>query len=426
MLTTEPIEGRLKPPWWRTVPLMVVTFFFSLSSAVYSPASHLTNGDGPAWAVLATFGAMMISLLGSVALIWRDRRPVAFASVAAVLPLLLPVGNVFGYVGLSSLIGRRRGAGVWAVAALTAIASTWVVINDVRAQPREASFLKSVLGPQGADPLADATLPVPVVVTVAVLGWGVSVGLGLLMRWRRQSEAARNQAQSAHQTSERLGDEVARRAERERIAREVHDVMGHRLSLLTLHAGALEANTEDAELKASAQLIRQGASGAMDDLRSLLSVLREPLDEQTDIPLTMLPDVVDESFGAGQQLVSSIFIQDAELADPALSRAVYRIVQELLTNSRKHAPGRPVRLHVTGGPATGISIDVRNPHIAHDGPDPTPTGGRRGLAGISERAELLGGGVIHGLDDDGSTFRVRVELPWRQRPDVAAPDPDAP
>lgn len=419
MLTTEPVEGRQRPPWWRTALLVVVASFFALASVAFSPIAHALEGDdAPGWAVLVGLGGLLVALVGSVALIWRHRHPMVFASVAAVIPLLLPVGNIFAHITLAGLIGRRRGPGVWVVAGLNALTTTWVVINDVRAQPQRASFLKSVLGPANADPLADAALSVPTVVTIIVLGWGISVGLGLLLRWRRQVVAARSQAHSAHQASERLGDEVARRAERERIAREVHDVMGHRLSLLTLHAGALEANTGDEDLKASAQLVRQGASGAMDDLRSLLSVLREPLGEQADIPLTRLPQVVDESFGAGQQLTSSIFIRDAELADPALSRAVYRIVQELLTNARKHAAGQPVRLHVTGGPDTGVVIEVRNPYLPSARRAPEPAAGRRGLAGISERAELLGGRVTHGLDDGGATFRVRVELPWRQRPDA--------
>ena len=95
-------------------------------------------------------------------------------------------------------------------------------------------------------------------------------------------------------------------------------------------------------------------------------------------------------------------------ADPALARAVYRIVQELLTNARKHAPGAQIRLAVSGGPADGVSIDARNPYQG-----PAAGGSGRGLQGIAERVELLGGQLAYGLDDGGATFRVTVTLPWR-------------
>ena len=107
-----------------------------------------------------------------------------------------------------------------------------------------------------------------------------------------------------------------------------------------------------------------------------------------------------------------IFVADADKAHPSLSRAVYRIVQEVLTNARKHAPGQRVELLVNGGPSSGVVIDVRNPVVAEKGSG--ASGSRRGLAGVAERAELLGGQVQYGLANEGSTFRVRVELPWRE------------
>ena len=107
---------------------------------------------------------------------------------------------------------------------------------------------------------------------------------------------------------------------------------------------------------------------------------------------------------------SSIFIESAETADPTLSRAVYRVVQELLTNARKHAPGRRVRLTVTGGPSSGLRIEAANSVTE---PQAAPSRESRGLTGIAERAEFLGGSVTYGLDDGGQVFRVRVELPWR-------------
>lgn len=329
------------------------------------------------------------------------------------VPVLVPVGNLLAFASLAALIGRRRGPAVWATAGLVALTSTWVVLTDARAQPRAASVIKNLLGPTNADPAASVEVSPWAVVTVIVLGLGLSIGSGFLMRLRRQNVTVTHAVQTERAASDRLGDEVARRQERERIAREVHDAMGHRLSLLNLHAGALEMNaTDDPRLQQSASLVRQSAGEAMDDLRGLLQVLREPLgDEPTEIPLSRLPEVVRDSFGAGQVVSSSIFVQEADRADPQLSRGVYRIVQELLTNARKHAPGEPVLLSVEGGPATGVVIEARNRYLGGGG---APPGSARGLNGIAERAELLGGWLQYGLDEGDTVFRVRVELPWRE------------
>lgn len=407
MLTIRPVEGRVTPPWWRTALVIVVGFLGSITSAALSPAAAAMEEDHLAFLVVTI--AFFSTVAGPVALLWRDRFPVAYAVVAAILPLAIPVGNALALITLSALIGRRRGSGVWAVAGLTAVTSTVVVARDALARPVKASVIQTSLA-RGEAPI-DAGIPT--IALISALGWGLAVGLGLLVRSLRESSFARAAASTERATSTQLGDEVARRAERERIAREVHDVLGHRLSLLSLHAGALEANAQgDERLRASASLVRESAAGALDDLRSLLALLRQPAGDGPDLPLTALPRVVQESFGAGQLLASSIFVADAEEAHPALSRAVYRIVQELLTNARKHAPGQRVELTVTGGPGTGVVIDVRNA-IGGSAPVGGQPGTRRGLAGVAERAELLGGRVQYGLDDGGRAFRVRVELPWR-------------
>ncbi len=409
-MSIEAVEGVPRSPWWRTALLVVIALLGSLVSVALSPAAWAmtidTNGPG----FLITLLAFILAVAGPIALIWRNRIPVVLTVAAAVASVLVPIGNTLPWIALACMIGRRRGSGVWAVAGLVGITSFWVVFADAAAEPRDASVLKSMISSSGTPGLTGIEVGFGVTLTVALLGWGLSVVAGLLARSVREKRVAAASSQADRATSSVLADEVARRQEREQIAREVHDVLGHRLSLLSLHAGALEANAKDNEqLKASAALVRQSAGGAMDDLRSLLAMLREPTPSHPDLPLTELPRVVEESFGAGQLLSSSIFIEDAAGAAPALARAVYRIVQELLTNARKHAPGQRVLLDVRGGPATGVAIDVRNPLA----PGTAAKGAGRGLTGIAERAELLGGTLQHGLDDGGVTFRVRVELPWQ-------------
>lgn len=404
-------DGR-PAPWWRSALWVLLGGLATLLSLVFSPESHeLSSGqaDGPIVLVILGCGLGVTLLVG---LFWRHKIPFWLALGSGAISMLLSIGNALPLLALASLIGRRRGPAVWWTTGFIAVTSSAVVITDALAQPRAASFQKSIFAPATASP-ADIVPGSPLVVVLLVLtGLGISVGAGLLMRSQRETRSARDRAAEQRATSDRLGDEVARRQERERIAREVHDAMGHRLSLLNLHAGALEANSTDPRIAQSAHLVRTSATAAMDDLRSLLSVLRDPMAfENANVPLSKLSDVVRESFGAGQSLSSSIYIADPDRADPALSRGVYRIVQELLTNARKHAPREQLFLTVEGGTGRGIVIDARNRYA---GGGPREAGSSRGLTGITERAELLGGHMTYGLDDGGHTFRVHVELPWRE------------
>lgn len=406
-----------RPPWWRTGLLTLVTALGSLVALILSPwGVRFQPGRIPAPTGLDTvliLIGMVTCIALPVSLAWRHRFPLQVLAAAAVVPLVIPVGVPCVMVATAALLGRRDGRAATLAAVGGAASILWVTVQDYLSQPRASSVLKIIFGPTGAASLEPSTVPIEAMLITLLACLVVTIGTGLLIRSRREIHAVRHEASVDREATTRLGDEVARRAERERIAREVHDAMGHRLSLLNLHAGALEANAGgDSQLAESAHLVRASAGAALDDLRSLLDVLREPLGtEPPDIPLTRLAEVIDEAFGAGQPLSSSIFIADADSADPALSRAVYRIVQEVLTNARKHAPGRQVFLQVRGSRAEGIHIDCKNAYApaAHDG----QPGSSRGLAGIGERTELLGGELTYGVDDGGRTFRVTVYLPWR-------------
>lgn len=401
-----------RPPIWRSVLLATFVGLATLFSTVFSPAGFHAGSSTSAGPFLFVLVALATVVGGPVALFWRHRIPFLIPIISGPLAMIIPIGNTLAFVSLAALWGRRRGPAVLWTTGLVALTSTFVVIADALAQPKSASFFKMAFS-SDPNPQAIVNVHPAAVAFVVVIGLGISIGAGALLRTRHEAITAKVAASAERETSDRLGDEAARRQERERIAREVHDAMGHRLSLLNLHAGAMEANADDPRVAESARLVRTSAAAAMEDLRSLLAVLRDPMAaEHADLPLEKLADVVRESFGAGQPLSSSIFIQDPERADPTLSRAVYRIVQELLTNARRHAPDEHFFLTVEGGPERGIVIDSRNLYRNQ----PTkPAGSSRGLAGITERAELLGGRMQYGLDDGGHTFRVHVELPWRER-----------
>ncbi|WP_159621424.1 sensor histidine kinase [Ruania rhizosphaerae] len=396
-----------RPPWWRTGLLVLGCSFFTVSSGVFSETGQNTEGA----AAILLLPLMLGMLVLPMSLLWRHRAPLVVTWIAVAAGVVLPLGASTALVALACLIARRRGPAVWWAAGGVAVTTAVAMVRDVLASSAAASLLQTLARPPDASPNLSVELGWQVPTILAIVLMGLSGGSGLLMRARRASKTAEHLAQAAGREQNRLGDALARQVERERIAREVHDSLGHRLSLLSLHAGALQANTPaGTELRESAELVRDGAGHAMDDLRSLLAVLRQNPDEAApELSLVDLRGVLDDVVATGEPVSSTVYLEQPETADPALARAVYRIVQEVLTNARKHAPGAPVRLSVTGGPMEGICIDARNPYRGAS----ASAGSRNGLQGVAERAELLDGQIAYGLDEQGRTFRVTVTLPWR-------------
>ncbi len=203
----------------------------------------------------------------------------------------------------------------------------------------------------------------------------------------------------------------ARSAERAHIAGEMHDMLGHRLSLISIHAGALELATarKAPQLHEQAELIRTTSSLAMAELREILGVLRtnpepESLDEDTGTR-TDIEQLVASSVAAGIAVSLDWSGDDLHGADPRTRRAVHRVVREALTNVHKHAPKARTRVQVAvqGGRAR---IQVVN------GPTDTVPGKgtRRGLIGLEERVGLLGGAFSAGPPVEGG-FRVAADVP---------------
>jgi signal transduction histidine kinase len=221
----------------------------------------------------------------------------------------------------------------------------------------------------------------------------------------RQAEAERD-----------LRVQQAREGERTRIAREMHDVLAHRLSLLSLHAGALEVRPDapPAEIARAAAVVRASAHQALEDLRQVIDVLRsEPAGSERQRPQPTIGDVadlVDESRDAGTAVTFDQRV-DATTLPVATGRTVYRIVQEGLTNARKHAAGAAVVTTIDGAPGGGLTVEVvsRRP-LAQLGRAEIPGAGA-GLIGLTERVGLAGGRLEHGRTDAGD-YRLWAWLPW--------------
>ncbi|WIY00583.1 histidine kinase [Amycolatopsis mongoliensis] len=243
---------------------------------------------------------------------------------------------------------------------------------------------------------------------VIVLGFFVfgPVLAGLWMHQRAALLAVlRDRAEEAERTRTLLADQAVF-AERRRIAREMHDVVAHRVTAVALQAGALSLRAPDEKTEQAAETIRATSATALDELRAVLRVLRDdaPAESGPGV-LASLEDLVAQVTATGARV-------ELTLPDPLpvvpdqVGRAVYRVVQESLTNAGKHAPHAAVdvRLAVTG---ERLAVEVTNRLTPHGSAVP---GSGYGLVGMRERVELAGGDLRTGPTGDGR-FRVSAGFP---------------
>ena len=156
---------------------------------------------------------------------------------------------------------------------------------------------------------------------------------------------------------------------------------------------------------------------ALGDLRAVIGVLRDGTDGPGPQPpqqtLAALPGLLEESRAVGMRVHAEVRLPDLAAVPDPIGRHALRIVQEALTNARKHATSAPVELRLEGAPGHGLEIDVRNPTPALATGESKIPGTGAGLLGLTERATLSGGRLEHGFDEHGD-FRLRAWLPWPQ------------
>lgn len=253
-------------------------------------------------------------------------------------------------------------------------------------------------------------------VHAALLGWGLYWQARAQLMWSLRDRARRAEAEQEHRVAE------ARVAERTRIAREMHDTLAHRLSLLAATAGALEyrPDADPAQLARAAGLVRAGVSSALGDLRDVVRVLRADPDEVdggAPAPQPTLDDV-DRLVAEAREAGGDVAYERSGSADVprTVEVAAYRVAQEGLTNARRHAPGSPVVLRVTARAGeVRVTVSDGGPRLVAVGGvggarDAAGEGTGTGLVGLRERVVLLGGTLDAGARDDG--FVLDVRLPW--------------
>ncbi|GAA4725511.1 histidine kinase [Promicromonospora umidemergens] len=355
------------------------------------------------WAVLAQRSAVS-GLLGP------DQLTVLDSAVAVIALALVPF--LWSRHPVAVVLGLTVLAAVSPVATPAATAGTlqvarWfplrtavlVAVAGVAAHAVQALWRPTAL-PWGWWLLCD------VAVHAALLGWGAF--------WQARAQVLRDLRERARRAETDRGRALteARAAERNRIAAEMHDALGHRLSLLAATAGAVEFRPDapSEQLAAAAGRIRTGAADALEDLRQLVRLLRDGSDRLAPPPtLADIRGLVDAARSVGTAVDLDLDLPDGPDGDgapPAVATAAYRVVQEGLTNARRHAPGAAVRVAVT------TRVDEVLVTVADDGPARPESGTPgTGLVGLRERVELLGGTLDAGRSPTG--FLLDVRIPWR-------------
>ncbi|NUP53074.1 MAG: two-component sensor histidine kinase [Catenulispora sp.] len=389
----------MKSPAWLPRARDVAVISLGLLEACGDLYDHLDGNE-----VFPAVWQTSLALVGAVALWWRRSHPERVIVLAMVLCLIGQV-EVPLTMMIFALAVHRRDRVMWS---MTAVSGAVIVAEDTVKR--------------GDVSIGDSVMSSLFIAVIALSGAYVGARHDRLVALQDRAERA--------EAEQEARAESARLAERTRIAREMHDVLAHRISLIALHAGGLEIteNPRPEMARQTAGLIRETARSALEDLRDVLGVLAS---DDTSAPLAPQPrfadiaGLVERSATAGVPVVlmpNSSLGLDADVP-VTVGRAAYRVVQEALTNIHKHAPTATATVRLAG--ARGIGLEVRVENLApRTAVTPLPGSGS-GLAGLRERVEVAGGSFEAGPTPRGG-FLVLAWLPWPEAEAKDAPVEDEP
>ncbi|NUK24529.1 sensor histidine kinase [Streptomyces lunaelactis] len=388
-------------PGRRTAGEVVLALVLGIMAA---GSEELLGGEGPRLAVVG-IAAVVLSLL-------RRRMPgTVLAVTAALTPLLSGFAPLLMLVGWSAgrrIVGAGRALAMFSVAF---VLFAGVTLQDSWSQ--QAPMTRLLL------------------TTLYFLATTVVPGLASRYWTQRRTLLHALQERNAQLLWEReLVAGQARLRERQRIAQDMHDSLGHQLALISVHTGALEVDPELTPRQREAVGVLRGASvTAMHELREVVGILRDgveapaPVDDSGRVRrgTAGIGGLVESACTAGNTVELRSAGEERPLA-AAADHAAYRIVQEALTNAYKHAPGASISVELRYEPDSFV-VEI----VSAAAPTPAPgevVSGGQGLTGLRERARLVGG-MVHAGPADGGGFRVAGVLPYgvvEAAPFVAAED----
>ena len=334
--------------------------------------------------------------LGAVAfglVLLRRRHPFPIAAVISVLTAVSATAAGPATLAVTSMATRRVR---WQMACVAGINIAAAVVFHLVAPGDAGSWVSDVV--------------TSVIFVAAMLGWGQFVGSRRELMWNLRQRAERAEAEQELHASE------ARATERTRIAREMHDVVAHRISHVSMRAGALAFRDDltAEQMRAESALIRDTANEALHELRTVLHVLREPstgaLIEQPQPTYADLTALIEAATSDGMR----IEIDDnlTKPPQPEVGRTIYRIVQEGITNARKHAPRARLRIVLSSDEADSVCLTLTNPIGFTSGATHGDTpGSGLGLVGLAERVEVAGGRFSHSVTDGEFTLSAWLPCP---------------
>ncbi|GCB45268.1 sensor histidine kinase [Streptomyces sp. NL15-2K] len=369
---------------WRLVAAAAVGIPLWLSVGVLQRGQE---GETGSWFVI---GDPLVALGCLTALVWRRRFPLAVAMTVVIASTASALASGAALLALVSLSTRRRPVeiGVVAMALVTA-----------------SQFAGGFYPVQSSPGLLWYQLAFPALIA------GIAVAVGMAIGARRvEVRSLRDRAESAEREQTARAAQ-ARALERNRIAREMHDVLAHRISLVAMQAGVLD-HRSGLSVEENRVLIRGIADGshqALEELRDVLGVLRaDPGRPEPPQPsLERIPDLVADARASGLDVTLATTVTGTP--SDVVGRTCYRIVQEGLTNAAKHASGAHVHITLEGTAGDKLDVSVRN-SPATRATAPPPTSGF-GLLGLTERITLAGGKLDHHPTPDNG-YVLTAQLPW--------------
>ncbi len=338
--------------------------------------------------------SLVLSGISVAALVFRRRFP--FAATVVAMPGFLAGWSELGAMIALGTLAWKRG---WNWRTFVAAAGVWACRFLIWSGP-PASPLHDFAQETWREHVSDGIYACFVI--------AMPIAIGLLVTTRHDLRARIVELAASRSREQRLQAIAIRADERARIAREMHDVVSHQVSLIAMQAGALQVTTADDTARQTAATIRGLSSRTLDELRHLVGALRTATDGAEEPNLDTVVDMVRDS-----TMDVTLRMDLAGRTPPGpVAGAAYRTVQEALTNIGKHAAYAPatVLIQVRDGDLV-VQVDNEPPVAATSrfGSAGLPSGGH-GLLGLRERAALLGGDCYAGPTETGG-FTVRARLP---------------